>query len=286
MRRLLLGVFLVLAGVSFWNPAAALEGDTKLEARGSPTGDASMRLSASLHGPSLGFRLGAESAAGPAASLRHAVFGGATASAGPWESDLDLKLLPAQAGAGGLSGALAVRREWEPATLGLTVDARRSSWAVCAVCPQRSLSAVGLAAEVTTGLPWKLKAGARAAAWSVELRGEKTAKAAGSSRSSRAEVSEVSPWDRYGASTLDWAERWDLGLRLERDLDVVMASIAISLGAPAQDAALCQRASASVQRSFGRVSLAMGAGVAHLTPTGQWLSEASISAGVHLGGVP
>ena len=284
MRPRLRGLFLALAGVSFWNPAAALEGETRFEARGSPTGDASVRLLASVRGPSLGLRLGAESAAGPTASLRHAAFVGATASAGPWESDLDFKVLPSQAGAAGLFGAWAVRRDLDPLGLGLTVDARRTSQAICAVCPQRSLSAVGLSAEVSTALPWALKGSARAAAWAVELRGEKLAKV--STTGSTGSSSPVSPWERYGASTLDWAERWDLGARLERDLGLVSASVSASLGAPAQDAALCQRASLAVQRSFGRVTVSLGAGVAHLTPSGQWLSEASLSAGVHLGGVP
>ena len=284
-----LGFKLALAGVFFWDPPArAIEAEAQLEARGSPAGEGSARVLGSLHLGTSAVRLGAESAAGSVAPLRHALLAGASTTLGDLELDADARAAPEQAGAAGLAGSLALRRDFSGVALGAAVDARRSRWAPCAACPQRSLSGIGAALEVGIRLPWQLRGSLRGAAFRVELRGFLEDKPAsemrGTARSTAAP--RPGPWDRYGASTLDWAQTWDVTARLERTAGSWSVAATGSLGAPAQVPALCQRASLTIQRELGRATLGVGAGVLHLAATGQTLAEGTLAIGVRLGGVP
>ena len=284
-----LGFKLALAGVSFWDPPArAIEAEAQLEARGSPAGEGAARVLGSLHLGTSAVRLGAESAAGSVAPLRHALLAGASTTLGDLELDADARAAPEQAGAAGLAGSLALRRDFSGVALGAAVDARRSRWASCAACPQRSLSGIGAALEVGIRLPWQLRGSLRGAAFRVELHGFLDDKPASEVRSTARSTAapRPGPWDRYGASTLDWAQTWDVTARLERTAGSWSVAATGSLGAPAQVPALCQRASLTIQRELGRATLGVGAGVLHLAATGQTLVEGTLTIGVRLGGVP
>src|SRR5882672_8625471 len=115
------GLFWGLAGVSFWNPAAAWTGRADLEARGSPQGAAGARVVAAASNDWLGLRAGAESVAAPGAPLRHAFLAGASLSLSQWDASIDARAAPEQVRAGGLAAELGLRRSFDPFAVAATV---------------------------------------------------------------------------------------------------------------------------------------------------------------------
>lgn len=271
-----------LAGVSFWNPAAAgWTGRADVEARASPQGAAGARVLAAATNEVVGFRAGAETAAAPGAPLRHAALGGASLSLERWDISADARAAPEQFRASSVAAELAVRRSLDPVAVSLAVTARRSRWASCDTCADRSLSAAGGAIEIEATPSEQWRGAVRAAASAIELRDVLPAR-----RAARSTLDARDPWDRYGSFTLDWAERWELSGRVERAAGPWTLSLSGAAGAPAQDGALFARGGLRLQRRLGRFDVAAAAAVAHLAPSGQLCVEGSLAIGVRLGGVP
>jgi hypothetical protein len=199
---------------------------------------------------------------------------------------LEGRLAPPQAGADGLAGEATVRRELEHAAGAVSIAAHRSSWLPCATCPPQQLLRVGGTAEVELDLPLSLRSALRASAARLELHGLSPQPETTVGRRPAAAAYRPGPWDRFGASTLDWPERWELGARLQRAWGPLAATLSASIGAPPADGALSTRGGLKIERSFGMASASLAGAVARLTPAGQVLAEVALSIGVHLGGVP
>ena len=280
-----IGFSLVLA-VSFWDPepARAAGGGAEFEARASARGEQTARLTASAQLGAISLQAGAESAASPNAPLRHAALMGVGFSFDDWQLELSGKLAPPQTGADGYTGELALRREAELGSAALSLSAHGSSWVSCGGCVAEQLNALGAAAELEARLPLSVRGGLRAAVYRVELKAVDANAAPAPGRSNK--VYRPGPWDRFGASTLDWPERWEVGAQAARPWGPLSTTLTASVGAPASDGALATRAGLRIEAALGPATAAIAGAVARLTPSGQVLAEIALALGIHLGGVP
>ncbi len=281
----------ILLLVAIWNggPASAedaLGGAATIEARATIQGEQTGRLIAQALLGAVTLHGGGESATGQHAPLRHAAIAGAGVEVDGWEAEGEARLAPPQAGADGLSAELTARRSFnECVSASLGVALHHSSWSQCTACGVQELRALGATAETEVALPQAFKAGLRASAFNLELREPTRAPATSRSRKTAREF-HPGPWDRFGASTLDWPERWDATALAQGKFGPIGAALSAGLGAPPADGALNAHAQLKLDGAVGLFTGALAAAVARISPSGQVLAEVSLSVGVHFGGIP
>jgi hypothetical protein len=266
------GIVLVPAG-SRADPA----GRAEIEARATAQGEQALKVGGTFELDPIEARFGVESLGGARAPLRHAASGAFAVSIDGWSIEGEARASPPQAEADALAGTLGLRRELEGAAATLSIGARRSDWLPCDACAVQTLAGAGASIEGELAIAPGWRVDARAAAWALQLRGADRA---------RPSAWTPGPWDRFGASTLDWPERWELGGTIRRSWTAIAGALGASIGAPPADGAIAARATAKLEASLGPGTAVLSAAVARLWPSGQLLGELALSIGVRLGGVP
>jgi hypothetical protein len=138
----------------------------------------------------------------------------------------ELKVVPLSAGLLRLAAEVGVHSE----TMGLTLAARAASLG------RTNLRAIGARAELEGKLAEGVRAGGSATVWALQLDAPPSA----------------DPWAAYGAATLDWAERWETGAWISKELGDVSLTPGLSA---AQTTALEARASLTAEIQLGPVKL-------------------------------
>lgn len=228
------------------------------------TGDAgaefSLSAGAGLHGErrgeavaqasseDLSLTLGATDFAGRQAPERQEILLGAKAGVVQGE----VRAVPPSSGLSRLSGEVGVHFE----TVGLVLGGRIASLG------RTALRAASARLELERQLTDELRGGLSASAWVLQL-------------DSRAR----NPWASWGNSTLDWAQRWETGAWLSRDLDRWSLTPSISASQSAQPGVYEARASLAVELSLGSFKLRAEPALARQFPE-LWLFD--VTAGVTL----
>jgi hypothetical protein len=202
--------------------AALLAAEASLDAGVGLHGERRAGIGARAGDEELRVSLGALQFTGPLAPERHEL---SFAAETPHFRG-ELRVVPGSAGLLRAAGELGVHS----ATWGLVLAGRAASLG------RTQLTGVGARAELEGQLAEGLRAGGSAAAWALHLDAPRSA----------------DPWAAWGAATLDWGERWEVGAWLAKEWGDLSLTPALGV---AQAGALEGRASVTAELQLGPIKL-------------------------------
>lgn len=203
------------------------------------------RAEATAHAASETFALtlGASTSDGPQAPQRQEILFGA--ERGIFKGEL--RVVPQSAGLLKIAGEAGVHFD----TVSLVLGARTASLG------RTELRGAGARIEIEGQLADDVRAGMGVSVWALELDG-------GARRD---------PWAAWGNATLDWAQRWEVGAWISRDLfDCLSIAPSLSASQPAE-AGFELRSGLALEVPAGPLKVRATAGVAKMWPQEMWLAD-------------